>query len=105
MWLIFEVKEVGFDGKVEEDVFLFLQVIHYDFIILFELAMLKNFDLFCPETDFDRFVNISDCNSDNISLFLETMNVFVGDFVIDFVNNANHIDYLKLVFLCNVDVL
>lgn len=50
-------------------------------------------------------MQVSNCDSDNISLWLETMNVFVGNFVIDFVNDSDYIDNLKLVFLCNVNVL
>ena len=105
MWLIFEIEEIGFDGEIKEDVFFFFQIIHDDFIILFKLAVFQYFNLFSPETDLDRFLNISNCDPDDISLFLETMNVLVGNFIVNLINNSNHIDHFQFIFFCDVDVL
>ena len=50
-------------------------------------------------------MGISNSDSDYISFFLETVYIFICDFILDFVNDADYIDYFELVLICDVDAL
>ena len=92
--IFIEKNYIWFWNEVKKNCFFLLYVFNDDGLLLLEIESIEQVDMISPKADFDRLKSISDNESNNISLFLESICIFVCYFIFNLLNDSYHIDHL-----------